>query len=215
MKRYWTLVGLVLLLFLAIFLIAEQLHLPILTNPQTWMKTGSISAALFGIGLLTMDVILPVPSSLIMIANGALFGVAVGTLLSLIGSLGAALSGFWLGRYGKKWLTNLLSLEQQRQANQLLKKWGLLAIILTRPLPLLAETTAVVAGTSSLRGSSVALATLVGSIPAALLYALTGSTATNFNQASLSFALVLFIAGLFWGLSHYFNRAILQRMVNK
>ncbi|MBE9181449.1 TVP38/TMEM64 family protein [Oculatella sp. LEGE 06141] len=215
MKNYWTFIGLLLLLFLIIFGVAEQLHLPIMSESLEWMQTGNLSAALIGILLLTIDVILPIPSSFIMIANGALFGIAIGTLLSLIGSLGAALSGFWLGRYGKSWLARVVSLQQQQQADALLKKWGLLAIILTRPLPLLAETTAVVAGTSSLKWSSVALAALAGSIPAAFIYAITGSTAANLNQTSLSFGLVLLIAGLFWGLNRYFNRVLLQRTANK
>ena len=88
-------------------------------------------------------VALPVPFSLVMVAHGALFGVAVGTtLLSVVGSTVAALVGFALGRRGGPLLTRLVPPEERVRADRLLTRWGTLAIIVTRPVPLLAETTA-------------------------------------------------------------------------
>ena len=114
--------------FLLTFLIVEQLNLPILNEPSYLMETKSIGTAVAGVVLLTLDVFLPVPSSLIMIANGALFGIALGSLLSLVGNLSAALIGFWIGRRGGTLLNQFISRSQRAQANQLLEKWGLLAI---------------------------------------------------------------------------------------
>jgi uncharacterized membrane protein YdjX (TVP38/TMEM64 family) len=42
------------------------------------------------------------------------------------------------------------------------------------------------------------LAALAGSLPTALLYALTGATAANFENMVLSLGLALLMAGLFW-----------------
>ena len=198
MKQYWTIIGILLLFFLGSFLIVEQLNLPLLANPHHRMASSSISAALIGITLLMVDVFLPVPSSLVMIANGALFGVVLGTILSLVGNLGAAFTGFFLGRLGGPLLTRFVSLEQRKRANRLLQKWGLLAIIVTRPVPLLAETTIIMAGTSKIRWNSMLLASLAGCLPASLLYALTGATAATFNNSLLTFGFVLLIAGGFW-----------------
>ena len=147
----------------------EQLNLPLLANPHHRMAGSSISAALIGITLLMVDVFLPIPSSLVMIANGALFGVALGTILSLVGNLGAAFTGFFLGRLGGSLLARFVSLEQRERANRLLQKWGLLAIIVTRPVPLLAETTIIMAGTSKIGWKSMALASLAGFLPASFL----------------------------------------------
>ncbi len=198
MKKYLTIVGCLLLFFLLTFLIVEQLNLPILTEPSYLMETKSISTAVAGVALLTLDVFLPVPSSLIMIANGALFGIALGSLLSLVGNLNAALIGFFIGRRGGALLDQFISRSQRAQANRLLEKWGLLAIIVTRPIPLLAETTVIMAGTSAISWQRMALASLAGALPASLLYALTGATAASFNNSLLTFALVLLIAGGFW-----------------
>lgn len=42
------------------------------------------------------------------------------------------------------------------------------------------------------------IATLVGSLPPALIYALTGATAARLDNVALVFGLVLLVAGLFW-----------------
>jgi len=55
----------------------------------------------------------------------------------------------------------------------------MLAILVTRPVPLLAETTAIVVGSSPLGWGRMALAALAGSFPGALLYALTGAVAAR------------------------------------
>jgi uncharacterized membrane protein YdjX (TVP38/TMEM64 family) len=162
------------------------------------MKQGGVLAAALGVGLLIADVLLPVPSSLVMVAHGALFGVALGTLLSLLGSAGAALFGFAIGRRGGKLLELVVTREERTRADSLLARWGALAIIVTRPVPVLAETVAIMAGASSLSWSNVLLASLAGSLPPALLYALTGAAVANFQSTALMFGVVMLVAGFFW-----------------
>ncbi len=198
MKRYWAVAGLMLGLFLILFLLVEVLGVPLMTDPSPWMERGGMLSALVGVGLLVTDVVLPVPSSLVMVAHGALFGVVVGTLLSLVGSVGAALVGFAVGRRGGPLLSRLVSAEERERADRLLTRWGALAIVVTRPVPLLAETVVILAGTSPLGWGRAALAALAGSLPAALLYALTGALAASFQSSALVFGLVLLVAGLFW-----------------
>src|SRR5215210_9077073 len=100
MKRYLLVMGGMLAFFLGLFFLVEALGIPLLVDPTPWLNRGGVLAASLGVGLLIADVLLPVPSSLVMVAHGALFGVLVGTLLSLLGSMGAAMFGFWLGRRG-------------------------------------------------------------------------------------------------------------------
>ena len=198
MTRFWLLIAIMLLLFTGIFLVAEQLNLPLLEDPYGTIGASGSGAAVVGVGLLIADVVLPVPSSLIMIANGALFGVPLGAVLSVVGSVGATVAGYLLGRSGSSLTARIVRPEEQERANRLLEKYGMLAIILTRPIPLLAETTAIVAGMSEMKLRSVALAALAGALPSALIYAITGATAAKLNSAGLAFGLVLLITGLFW-----------------
>lgn len=206
MKRYWLVVGAMLTVFLILFGLVEWLQVPLLTDPSGWMNRGGVVAALVGVALLIADVILPVPSSLVMIAHGALFGVALGTLLSLIGSVGAALTGFALGRRGGVWLERIVSPEERAKVEQMLERWGALAIVVTRPVPLLAETTAIMAGASAMSWQRVTAASFAGSLPMALLYALTGSVAASFQNGALMFCFVLLVSGAFWFLSQRINR---------
>src|SRR4029078_7388646 len=100
MKRYLLTVVALIVLFTVLFVIVEALGVPLLSDPTPWMKHGGILAASIGVGLLIADVVLPVPSSIVMVAHGALFGVFWGTMLSLLGRAGAAGRGFASGRRG-------------------------------------------------------------------------------------------------------------------
>lgn len=198
MKRHLIIMGVMIASFLLLFMLVEALGVPLLTDPTPWMGRGGALAASVGVGLLVADVLLPVPSSLVMVAHGALFGVVVGTLLSLAGSVGAMLFGFAIGRRGGRVMERLITPAERERADRLLKRWGVLAIIVTRPVPMLAETVAIMSGTSSLGWWSVTWAALAGSLPPALLYAITGASVANLQNTTLVFGLVILIAAAFW-----------------
>lgn len=184
--------------FTILFLIVEALDVPLLSDPTPWMKHGGVLAASVGVGLLIADVVLPVPSSLVMVAHGALFGVLWGTTLSLLGSVGAAVFGFAIGRCGGGFMERVVTHAERARASNVLMRWGTLAVIVTRPVPLLAETVAIMAGTSSMTWRSLIVASFAGSLPPALLYALTGAAVANLQNTALMFGVVLLVAGLFW-----------------
>lgn len=197
MRYLGVVVGMVVAL-LAMFAVVESLGIPVLTDPQPWLDRGGVAAAATGVGLLVADVALPVPSSLVMVAHGAVFGVFVGAALSLAGSVAATLVGFAIGRRGGGVLDRLVSTEERRRADALLQRWGVLALLVTRPVPILAETVAILAGASSLRWGRTALAAVAGSLPAALLYGLAGAVAASFGDAALVFGAVLVLGGAVW-----------------
>lgn len=198
MKRYLLIMASMITFFLMLFFLVEALGVPLLADPTPWMKHAGVVAASIGVSLLIADVLLPVPSSLVMVANGALFGVVTGTFLSLLGSVGAALFGFAIGRRGGPLLTRIVTPEERARADRMLARWGTLAVIVTRPIPLLAETVAIMAGASPLGWGRMALAALFGSLAPALLYALSGAAVANFQSTSLIFGIVLVVTGSFW-----------------
>ena len=210
MKRYWiiafTLVG----LFLTLFVIVEALHIPILTDPSDQLTRGGAAAAATGICLLIADVALPVPSSIVMVAHGALFGVAAGSLLSLVGMVGAAMVGFAIGRRGGPLLERFVSDGERRRADRMLERWGALALVITRPVPILAETCAILAGASRISWTKALLASLAGSLSPALLYALAGAVSASFQSGALMFLFVLIVSGLFWLISYRVRTAKLK-----
>lgn len=199
MRSYWLLMGGMAAAFLVLFVVAEALEIPLLTDPAPWLSGGgSLAAAALGIGLLVADVVLPVPASLVMIAHGAVFGVALGSALSLAGGTAAAAVAFALGRRGRAPLRRFVPEAERRRADDLLRRYGVLAVVVSRPVPILAESLAILAGTSPLGWGRFLGAAALGNLPAALLYAVTGATALRLDDAFLTFALVLLIATLVW-----------------
>lgn len=183
--------------FLTLFGLVTWLEVPLLIDPSAQLDRGGVLAAALGIGLLVLDVLLPVPSSLVMTAHGALFGWPLGTLLSLLGGVGAVAFAFGLGRRGSRWVARLVG-DDRARVDKMLHQYGGLAIIASRPVPLLAETVALLAGTSSMRWRTALVAALLGNLAPALLYALTGAAAASVGESFWVFGGVLAVTGAFW-----------------
>jgi uncharacterized membrane protein YdjX (TVP38/TMEM64 family) len=133
-----------------------------------------------------------------MIANGALFGIALGTALSLTGTMIASLTGFYIGKKSKRGIYKYIQEKDQEKAEALIKKWGMLAIVVTRPIPVLSETVSIVAGTTKLSSARMFFYSLAGLFPGAFIYALTGTSAANINNTIYNFLIVVGVAATIW-----------------
>ena len=188
------LVGFVLLSFVII----QTLDIRFLSDPTYILETGGLYSAVIGILFLSADILMPIPSSIIMIGNAALFGIWVGALLSIIGMLCSNLLGFYIGRKLKGFIHRLLTPEEIQTGENFIQKWGLIGIVLTRSVPILSESVIIIAGTSDIPLRKTILPTILGLIPAVLLYSLTGAYAISFDNVIYSFLLVLLMTGVFW-----------------
>ena len=61
------------------------------------------------------------------------------------------------------------------RADAFLTRWGALAVLVSRPVPIVAETVALLAGASALSWKRFLPAAAVGCAPPALLYAVAGA----------------------------------------
>lgn len=149
-----------------------------LFSPARWLRAASPWTAAASLILLALDAVLPVPASLLMVANGALFGPVFGAALSTAGSLAASLLAFTVGRWAHHaaWRGDPQSLSH---ADDLLNRWGAVAVVLSRPVPLLAESVAMVAGAGQFSPWRFFAASLAGAIPASIVYAWIGAAALN------------------------------------
>lgn len=199
-RHYMALTGVMVAVFLTLFVLVESTGLPLLNDPSADMSgAGPLAAAAIGVGLLIADVLIPVPSSVVMLMHGVLFGAVLGAGLSLVGSVGATLVGFTIGRRGGPLIDRVVPAHERERADAMLARWGFLAILVTRPVPILAETTAILAGASrTVPWHRATLAALVGSVPAAVLYAAAGAFAASFANLSLVFGCVIGIAVIVW-----------------
>jgi uncharacterized membrane protein YdjX (TVP38/TMEM64 family) len=209
MKRYLQLSLAMVLVFLGLFGLAAALGIGVLTDDPAPLFAGLSGplAAAVGVGLLLVDVLLPVPSSVVMVLHGSLFGVVGGTLLSLLGGVGAVAFAFALGRRGGPLLDRLMTPAERTRGDALLKRWGALAVALTRPVPMVAETVALLAGTSPLTWKKAVLAGVLGNLPPALVYAITGALGASTGEGFWVFGGVLIITGAFYFVAQRASRA--------
>ncbi|MBW3614376.1 MAG: VTT domain-containing protein [Actinobacteria bacterium] len=181
------------------FLAVSAAEVPVLGDPSSVVDHRGVAAAVIGVCLLVADVVLPVPSSLVMVAHGALFGTVGGALLSLTGRIGAAAAGALIGRGAHRWV---IDDDNQVRGAEALRRWGPIALVVSRPIPVLAESVAVAAGAAGMPWPTLLLAATLGALPEAVLYALAGAVAASFNNVSLVFAFVTavsVVAWLLWG----------------
>ncbi len=194
MMRYASLCAGLLVAMLLLFLVAEAFHVPLVTEPNSLgSRTGAV-AAMLGVTLLVVDVVLPVPSSVVMMTHGALFGVPIGMALSVIGSLGSFALGFALGRRGESVVRRVVPEEERRRADRFLLRWGPVGVVLSRPVPMLAETVSFMAGASPLRWRAALGAAALGCVPAAAVYAVAGALAASFATGAVVFIAIVVVA---------------------
>ena len=144
-------------------------------RPADWLERFGPWAIAVSLALLWLDVLLPVPSSFVMIANGAYFGFELGALISLLGGVGATLIAWRLGKSSQNLLKLTADAQEQARAEKYLTKWGSFAIILTRPIPILAETVAILSGSLPISPNLVGLYALIGHVFPCAIYAKIGA----------------------------------------
>ncbi|HEV7807006.1 MAG TPA: VTT domain-containing protein [Solirubrobacteraceae bacterium] len=195
-KAYWAVAGGLAALLLTAFVVVSALGGTILTEPE-----GSLDgplAGVLGVALLVADSVLPIASSVVMVSLGALYGPVGGIGLALLGRLGCFLAGFAVGRRTGGRLLRAVPAAQRQRGEQLLARRGAFAVVVTRPLPILGDAVAILAGASPMSWRRGAVAATVGSIPEAVVYAAAGSVAASSADAVIVWAAFIAVAGAFW-----------------
>jgi uncharacterized membrane protein YdjX (TVP38/TMEM64 family) len=200
LNRYWATAAGIVAAFTVVFVVVEAADVSVLTEPRSVMDEGAAAAAA-GVLLLVVDALLPVPSSIVMVLLGALFGAGAGAALSMIGRVGAAAAGFAIGRGGGQLLGRVSRPDERARADALLERWGWLAIVLSRPVPLLAESVMVLAGASPMRWRRALPAAALGSLPEAVVYGITGAAVATFDRTAAVFLALLAVAGVSWAVA--------------
>lgn len=137
--------------------------------------------------LLAGDVFLPVPSSIVSTAGGATLGFLPGTLASTVGMTAGALLGYWCGRaFGHPLLHRLVSPASAARAHALAAQLGPWAVAASRPVPVLAEASVLLAGVHRMPFASFMMSSTFANLGVSMVYAWAGSRSTS--TASFLFA---------------------------
>lgn len=199
-RRLWALAGGLATAFLLAFVLLEPVMPGALARPG-WLASPTPTIAAGAVALLAGDVVLPVPSSMVMVANGAVFGVVVGTLLSTLGATLSALVGHTLGRATRTRSRRWLGSDTARRLDDLLDRHGMVAVVATRPVPIVAEVVAILAGHGSLPLGRFVAAAVMGAAGTSVVYAVAGALAFS-GAGWIPLAVAGFLAGAMWLVGH-------------
>jgi uncharacterized membrane protein YdjX (TVP38/TMEM64 family) len=166
---------------------------------RAWVAHPGVGSATVIAGLLAADIVLPVPSSLVMLLSGAAFGVWWGALVALVGSIGGEWLGFEIARrYGRPAAARLVGDAEIDRLSRIFATHGAAAVIVTRALPVVMETTSVVAGLSRMRRLRFLVSSLVGTAPIVVIYAWAGAASRDTGSLVPAVVIALAMSGLGW-----------------
>lgn len=150
------------------------------------------------VGLLAVDIAIPIPSSAVSTYGGSILGFFPALLASWLGMMLGSLSGFFLARIAGPGIVRRLTKSEDLSSLELLNdKLSLWTIVLTRPLPILAEATILLIGSLKLPWTKLILPLSISNLVIAVAYSLVGAWAVESNVtlyvilASMFFPLLL------------------------
>ncbi len=172
-------------------------------NVEKWVeinlqsKQSQNNYALLSFSILTSDIILPIPSSLVMILNGKVLGVVAGTFISLLSGVFSSCIGFFLGRKTNPLLNKLFTTKEKEISDTLFQKFGNMAITISKALPIISEAISFVSGTTAISFKTFLLYSVLGHFIVALIYACVGSFASTLSSSLI--AAIIIVAALLIG----------------
>ncbi len=153
------------------------------------------------VGALATDLVLPIPSSVVSTYGGGVLGVLPATLASWLGMTLGAMVGFGLARtFGEPLARRFSSPEDLQRMTSLSRRFGPIALVLTRALPILAEACVLLMGASGLSWKRFILPVVVCNLAISLTYALFGRYGSQIDAlpaAIVASAVVPLAAALF------------------
>lgn len=196
----WTIVSLALLALILIpFFLWEA---RITAYAESWLQQSHSKAivAFVVAGLLAADILLPVPSSLVSVAGGALLGWKVGATVSLLGMTGGCFLGYWVGATsGATYVGRFVGQEEMHRARKIAANIGFGAVVVARAVPVLAEATAVAAGLAGYPMRRFLVAASLSNLGVSLAYSLVGAYALESGAFLIAFSAAILVPAIGFG----------------
>ncbi len=145
---------------------------------QQYLLSLGAWAPATSIALMTAEALLvPVPVTIIMVANGLVFGLWPGMLVSFAGGLIGALAAYSIGRWlGRALVERILPAPSLREADRLMAKYGGWAVVLERWIPgVPGDPVSYAAGLTRMPAVKFTVLTTIGLVPANLVTAFLGT----------------------------------------
>ena len=121
--------------------------------------------------------LVPVPVTIIMVANGLVFGLWLGMLVSLAGGLTGGLAAYAIGRWlGRELVERILPAPSLRVADRLMAKYGAWAVVLGRWIPgVPGDPVSYASGLTRMPAVKFTVLTVIGLVPANVVTSFVGT----------------------------------------
>lgn len=163
-------------------------------------------AGLIVLGL-SADILLPIPSSVVSVWAVVSLGFAGGFAVIWVGLCLACLLGYWLGAGPRGWLLGkFIKPRDMLEAQRFSLRYGTLALVLLRAVPVLAETSVIAAGLVKMPFRRFMLVTLLSNAGIALVYAGIGEYLHVQTSFIAALAASIAVPAVAWGLAVFFKR---------
>jgi uncharacterized membrane protein YdjX (TVP38/TMEM64 family) len=156
---------------------------------------GWPAAALIS-GFLALDVILPVPSSIVSTGAGVLFGFERGTAVIWVGMMVGSVLGYLLGARATGAARRFVGADGLARAGRVADQYGDWAIIICRPVPVLAEASVILAGLIHTPWRRFTVLTATSNLGVAAAYAAIGAYSMSVGSFLLTFVGAIALPGL-------------------
>jgi len=168
-------------------------------NTVAWLRSAGSWAWAVGLGLLLVDLFLPILGTVVMSALGLVYGWFWGGVLSALGSVGAGLLAYGLARkLGRRGALLLAGEKGLKEGDRLFQgAMGGWIVALSRWLPVLPEVVACLAGLSRMPFARFSAALCAGSVPMGFVFAWIGHTGQE--KPVLALILSAGLPPLIWG----------------
>ena len=139
---------------------------------------GFMGILLFIVIMAIQGLIVPIPSEIVLLASGIIWGLVGGGFMGIIGSMAAALLCFYVSKKGGRPLAKKFVGEKAIDlADNFIHKYGIWAIIIARFLPFIAfDPISYASGLVDMDVKKYSLGSFIGSIPRAFFYSWLGTS---------------------------------------
>jgi uncharacterized membrane protein YdjX (TVP38/TMEM64 family) len=162
----------------------------LLALTQHWVGSGApASIAVAIVGLLALDILLPIPSSVVSTAGGAGLGFFPGVIVSTLGMTLCCQLGYLLGRTcGLRMVRRIVVERDLETVSAHFRARGDWALAVRRPIPVLAEASVLFAGVMRLNLRRFGVITLLSNAGISAVYSAAGAVALEAHSFVLAFA---------------------------
>lgn len=149
--------------------------------------------------LLAVDVVLPIPSSLVATLAGSVSGPVIGAITVCLGLTCSNFLGWWLGRHaGRPVFAKLMGAGRKNTTGSQGNIVTLAGLVMTRAVPVLAESLVIAAGMQNMRLLPFLMAVVPANLGVGLVYAWFGSIAADTGSFLLVFVASIVLPALVW-----------------